>query len=129
MLTILEQKDLSAYQDLIKTLPDKSELHLSEAHDGEKVKGWILYTYETDQVVIYDVNDGGDWNYCDGLVRSVLFKAELRGIERALFCVDSETMLQRLRTLHFVNNDENILESIADIMNGCQKCKEKSANT
>ncbi len=127
MLRILEAKDVSAYETLLSQLPQG--VHVSEAIENDGVKGFIIYDYEPEQVVIYAVDDGQDYNYCDGLVRSVLFKAELKGIERAEFRMDDENMLTRLRTLHFVNNHENTLENIADIMENCKKCKENTANT
>ena len=80
-------------------------------------------------MVIYAVDDGHDLNFCDGLVRSVLFKAELRGIERAAFLVQDAAMLERLRMLHFIQNNENILQNIADIMENCKNCRDNPANT
>ncbi len=131
MLTIIEQKDLSAYAELLRGLPIPAGtvLHLTEAKDGDAVKGYIAYSYEPEQVVIYTVADGGDWDQCDGLVRSVLFKAELKGIEQAFFPVEDAAMLQRLQKLGFVKNAEKMLYSIADIMESCKKCGENQANT
>lgn len=128
MLRILEQKDLSAYEG---KLPSgvTGELHLTEARENDEVLGFIAYAYEPEQVVIYALEDGGDLNQCDGLVRSVLFKAELRGLERAVFALENAEMRQRLTTLKFVKNDENVLENIADVMNNCRNCKGDSANT
>lgn len=127
MLRILEAKDVSTYETLLSGLPQG--VHVSEAVENDGVKGFIAYAYEPEQVVIYAVNDGQDYNYCDGLVRSVLFKAELKGIERAEFRIDDDNMLARLRTLRLVNNHEKTLENIADIMENCKKCKENTANT
>lgn len=130
MLRILEQKDLSAYEEQLSPLVTGTEgLHLTEAKENDDVKGFIAYAYESEQVVIYALDDGGDLNYCDGLVRSVLFKAELRGLERAVFQVEGAAILKQLKTLGFVKNDEKILENIADIMGNCRKCGENPANT
>jgi hypothetical protein len=92
--------------------------------ENGEAKGYILYAYEPEYVAVYAVSDGGDWNLCDGLVRSVLFKAELRGIEKAVFVMEQEDMLLRMRKLGFVNNAENILYNIQEIMERCEKCKE-----
>ena len=127
MLRILEAKDVSAYAALLSQLPQ--DVHVSEAVENDGVKGFVVYAYEPEQVVIYAVDDGQDYNYCDGLVRSVLFKAELKGIERAEFRMDDAHMLARLHTLRFVKNNEKTLENIADIMENCKKCKENTANT
>lgn len=127
MLRILEAKDTAPYAALLSRLPQ--DVHVSEAMENDGVKGFIAYAYEPEQVVIYAVDDGQDYNYCDGLVRSVLFKAELKGIERAVFRLDDANMLARLCTLRFVNNHEKTIENIADIMENCKKCKENTANT
>lgn len=128
MLRILEQKDLSAYEGLLAGIPMEG-LHLTEAKENDAVMGYIAYAYAPEQVVIYAVDDGGDLNYCDGLVRSVLFKAELKGIEQAVFQIEDDAMLKRLATLGFVKNNEKMLENIADVMGNCRKCGEKPANT
>ena len=130
MLTILEQKDTARYADLLKGLDmPAGALHVSELTEPDGVKGYILYAYEPAQVVILALDDGGDLNYCDGLVRSVLFKAELKGLERADFRITDAKMRQRIELLRFVKTDENVLEPIADIMDSCKSCKENPANT
>jgi hypothetical protein len=126
VLEIIEQKNPDAYRELFGALQTKSDapLHLTEAMENGEAKGYILYAYEPEYVAVYAVSDGGDWNLCDGLVRSVLFKAELRGIEKAVFVMEQEDMLLRMRKLGFVNNAENILYNIQEIMERCEKCKE-----
>ena len=130
MLTTLEQKDLSRYAQLLAGLDmPAGTLHVSELTEPDGVKGFILYAYEAAQVVILALDDGGDLNYCDGLVRSVLFKAELRGLSRAEFRITDARTRQRIELLRFVKTDENTLEPISDIMDSCQSCKENPANT
>lgn len=128
MLEILEQKDLTGYAGRLPERPSDT-VHVSEAIENGRVIGYIIYAYTPQQVEIYAVEDGHDWNYCDGLVRSVLFKAQLRGLDRARFAEQDPAMVQRLTALGFIKNDENILENIADIMDSCKKCKENPANT
>lgn len=129
MLKIVEQTDLAAYDSLLKKIRASGKLYLTEALDGDAVIGLIVYAYDPDQVVIYHVEDGGDLHLCDGLVRSVLFKAELRGIERALFALTDEGMMGRMRTLRFVQNNENLLDKIHLIMENCEKCSKNTINT
>ena len=131
MLRILEQQDNTAYQALIAglELPEYTALHISEAIGSDGVKGYILYSYGREEVTVWALDDGGDLNYCDGLVRSVLFKAELKGLERAVFKVYDARMRTRLKTLRFVQNDDFILENIADIMDSCKSCQENRATT
>ncbi|MCR5717988.1 MAG: hypothetical protein K6F80_03005 [Oscillospiraceae bacterium] len=129
MLTILEAKDLSGYRSVIANIPNSSELHISELTEPDGVKGYIVYAYEPEQVVIYALEDGGDLNYCDGLARSVLFKAEMRGIERAVFQEAKPDICKHLALLRFIKSDKKSLDSIAEIMDSCKSCKENPANT
>ncbi len=132
MLRILEQKNFSAYQEIIKNL-NISELnapHLSEAlDDADAVRGWILYAYQPEKIIIYALDDGKDWNYCDGLIRSVLFKAQLRGLEQAVFEITNPEILSRIEKLEFVKNNQKHIENISEIMESCKKCKENPTNT
>ena len=131
MLRILETNDISNYSAILEKLsiPEYADFHISEAKENDGVKGYIIYSYSPEQVTIYDIDDGHDYNYCDGLVRSVLFKAELKGIEKAIFLVENPEMWKRLALLRFVQNDKNVIENISDIMENCKKCKENPANT
>ena len=132
MLRILEQKNFDAYQQKIQDLqlPSDLPMHLTEALDDDnQVKGYILYAYQPEAVIIYLLNDGQDWNYCDGLVRSVLFKAQLRGLEKAVFEITDSVLKERLVKLGFVKHDEKVLENISEIMESCKKCKENPSNT
>ncbi|MBR3631400.1 MAG: hypothetical protein IKN55_13145 [Oscillospiraceae bacterium] len=129
MLSIVETKDFSAYTELLAGLSLPEDFHLTEVQEDDTVRGYIIYAYEPEQVVIYALQDGHDLNYCDGLVRSVLFKAELRGIERAAFRITDSAMLERLKMLRFIQNDENILQRIADVMENCKNCRDNPANT
>lgn len=129
MLEIKEQTNLEGYQSLLAQLPAVQNLHLTEALDGGKSIGYIAYAYEPERVVIYAVDDGGDLYLCDGLVRSVLFKAELKGLQAAAFQLQDSAMLQKMRQLRFVQNDENTLDNISEIMKSCEKCKSEHRNT
>ncbi|MDE6004760.1 MAG: hypothetical protein K2G88_05175 [Oscillospiraceae bacterium] len=131
MLEILEQKNLDSYQEILKNLEisGQAELHISEAREAQEIKGYIIYAYEPEQVLIYDIDDNNDWNQCDGLVRSVLFKAELKCLQKAVFFVQDMQMQDRLIKLGFMKNSQKTLENIMEVMENCKKCKEKPANT
>lgn len=130
MLRILEQKDLTPYQEIIEKLNLPQQFHLTEAVDDDNsIKGYILYAYQPDKVSIYALDDGQDWDYCDGLIRSVLFKAQLRGIEQAEFQIQNPELRERIEKLGFVKNNQNLLEKISEVMESCKKCKENAANT
>lgn len=131
MLEIVEQKHLDAYAELLDNLPAPkgTKLYLTEALEKNEVQGYIVYAYEPDRVAIYAVSDGGDLYLCDGLVRSVLFKGELKGLEKAVFNLQDAAMMERMKSLHFVQNDGNTLDDIREIMESCKKCKENQRNT
>ncbi len=129
MLKILEQQNTAPYQQIFDEIKTPYKLYLTEAMDGEQVMGYILYAYEPDAVAVHVVDDGGDLMLCDGLVRSVLFKGMLRGLNRGVFRLTDEAMLAKMRTLQFVKNDENALENIAEIMDNCKSCRESHGNT
>ena len=125
MLEILETNAFDRYAELTAT-----EYHLSELKENDSIKGFIAYHYHPEEVVIYDVDaEKHDYNYLDGLVRSVLFKAELKGIEKAVFLVHNPAVLERLEILGFVKNNQKILENISEVMENCKKCKENPSNT
>lgn len=130
MLEILEQKNLDGYQDILKNLQvGQAELHISEVKEEQTVKGYIIYAYELEQVLIYAISDGNDWNQCDGLVRSVLFKSELRGLNKAVFLIQDLQMQERLVKLGFMKNNQKNINNIMEVMENCKKCKENTANT
>ncbi len=129
MLKILEQTNHEPYRALLDTIRSEYPLYLTEAMDGEQVTGYIVYAYEPDAVAVHAVDDGGDLMLCDGLVRSVLFKGLLRGLNRGVFRLQDTAMLDKMRTLRFVNNEQNTLENIAEIMDNCKSCRESRGNT
>ena len=128
MLEILETNDFDRYYGITAII--RGDYHLSELKEGDKVKGFIAYDYHPEEVVIYAVDaENHDYNYLDGLVRSVLFKAELKGIEKAVFCEYNSTVWERLELLGFVKNDQKSIENISEFMENCKKCKENPSNT
>lgn len=129
MLKILEQTDLTPYRAVLDAVQSDYPLCLTEAMDGEQVTGYIAYAYEPDAVVIHALDDGGDLYLCDGLVRSVLFKGLLRGLNKGVFRLTDAAMMEKMRTLRFVNNGQNTLENIAEIMDNCKSCRESCGNT
>ena len=129
MLKILEQTNHEPYRAVLDTICSEYPLYLTEAMDGEQVTGYIVYAYEPDAVAVHAVDDGGDLMLCDGLVRSVLFKGLLRGLNKGVFRLQDAAMLDKMRTLRFVNNGQNTLENIAEIMDNCKSCRESRGNT
>ena len=122
MLEIQEKMTSEGYEDVVASA-DCDSLHITEAFDKGAVTDFIAYAYETEQTVIYDYDDGGDLYLCDGLVRSVLFKSCLKGIDTACFRIKDEKKYENLAKLRFVCNDEKTLQNLNEFMNSCKNCK------
>ncbi len=129
MLKILEQTNHEPYRAVLDAIQSAYPLYLTEAMEGEQVTGYIVYAYEPDAVAVHAVQDGGDLMLCDGLVRSVLFKGLLRGLNKGVFRLQDAAMMERMEKLRFVKNSQNELGNIAEIMDNCKSCKEARGNT
>ena len=62
---------------------------------------------------------------CDGLVRSVMLKSVLKGINHMLFQIEDESKFETLRKLRFLSGDSRQCGDLESFMNGCQSCKSK----
>ena len=123
MLEIQEKFGTDGYEELVEKHSNVVMLHITEALDRGEAIGFIAYSYEGDHTAVYDLDDGGDLMLCDGLVRSVLFKSCLKGIDTAVFDIDDDNKLERLRKLKFIPSDSNVAGNIDSFMNGCEHCK------
>ena len=122
MLEIQERFGSEGYEEL-KKAAGSAELHITEALDKGSVIGYIAYSYGAERTVVYGIDDGGDLMLCDGLVRSVMLKSVLKGIQRMLFEFDDESSFDRLRRLRFVRGDSRQCSDLDSFMNSCQSCK------
>ena len=122
MLEIQERFDTVGYDEL-KKAAGNAELHITEALDKGDVIGFIAYSYGTDRTVVYDYDDGGDMMLCDGLVRSVMLKSAMKGIETMIFELPDTSKLAPLVKLRFLASGSNVCENIDGFMNACEHCK------
>lgn len=122
MLEIQEKFGTEGYEELVRRSAGY-ELHITEALDGGQAVGFIAYAYKPDKTVIFDYDDGGELMLCDGLVRSVLFKSCLKGIETAVFNLPDEKKYENIRRLRFLEQGSTTAENIDSFMNGCQNCR------
>lgn len=122
MLQIIKKDGIDGYEKLLSELfPDGFEdVRISEAVDGEKVTGFGIYTLNSDNITVYKISDGGDLMLADGLLRSILFLAALKGIEKAVFESGSEDVAKRLGIL----KSGTVLEPVSDIFGGCENCRQ-----
>lgn len=119
MLEIQERFDTQGYEALVEKA-GKVRLHITEALDGGRVTGYIAYAYGNDKTVVYGYDDGGDILLCDGLVRSVMFKSVLKGIEHMLF--ETESGFENLKKLRFLKDDSRMCSDLSGFMDSCKSC-------
>ena len=124
MLEIQEKFDTVGYEELANKA-GSAELHITEALDRGEVIGFIAYSYGTDRTVVYDYDDCGDMMLCDGLVRSVMLKSVLKGINHMLFELPDNSKFETLKKLRFVVGDSRQCVDLDSFMNGCEHCKNK----
>ncbi len=115
MLEILEAKDLTPYA---KYETPGVTLHAVESMTAGGCSGFAVFSYGTDTVTVYACDAKGDLALYDGIARTVLFKAMLRGIDRANYLCDTT----QLKQLHLCDTPSNTCSSIAELMNGCAGC-------
>lgn len=128
MLEIQEKFDTTGYEEVIAAANGR-KLHITEAMDGGRAVGFIAYSYEEDHTIVYDYSDMGDLMLCDGLVRSVMFKSVLKGIETMIFEIADKRKFENLKKLRFLTGDGNVCENLDGFMNACESCKNNSKNT
>ena len=88
--------------------------------DGRRVGG-ITSVLTGDGDLMITALDSEVELYYDGLVRAVLAYAVTRGIDRAVFSVNDERQLRRLKGFGFITEDSKVLESISEFFSrGCE---------
>ncbi|MBR5090779.1 MAG: hypothetical protein IK093_15215 [Ruminiclostridium sp.] len=91
------------------SITDKLVFNMEE--DGRHV-GSITSQLTDDGDLLISALESEKELYYDGLCRSVLAYANIRGIDRAVFAIDDERQLYRLRGFGFIPKDGKVLESI-----------------
>lgn len=122
MLEIQEKFGTDGYENIVSKTGG-TEIHITEALDRNEVIGYITYAYTNGKTIVYGFDDGGDLMLCDGLVRSVMFKSVLKGIEHMLFEIEEEKYFENFRKLKFLKDDSRMCSDLSSFMNSCQSCK------
>lgn len=122
MLEIQEKFSTEGYEAVADAAKGK-QLHITEALDNGTVIGFIAYSYDDDVTVVYDYDDGGELLLCDGLVRSVMFKSCLKGIQVMTFRLPTADKYKSLHRLKFIPEGSDTAENLDGFMNGCENCK------
>ena len=101
MVTILRNTEIA----------DKLVFDMNE--DGKRVGGITAKLSGDGDIVITDLESDKELYY-DGLCRTVLAYANVRGIDRAVFEITDERQLYRLRGFGFITEESKVMESIND---------------
>lgn len=120
MLEIKTIRDKSKYIDKITAMglaPDTCEV--CESYSSGKTDGYGFYHLAGEEVYV-DFVEADNLLCFDGIVRSILFKAMLCGIEKAEF---SPSILDKLYALKIIKPGESALDSILGLLSHCSGCK------
>lgn len=121
MLEIRQKVNINGYEEYIPVNGcDKNNILIVEAFEKGKVIGFGIFAYDGIEVLLYDVESYGDTYLFDGIVRAIIFKAAMKGIDIARFHLkDLSIVIQ----LGFLKSGENIIPSINEVLNNCCNCK------
>lgn len=92
--------------------PDITDKLCFEMKDGDRLCGKVCGYISDDLDFVIDELEAEQEIFYDGLVRSVLSFVSLRGIDRAVFAIDEERKMYRLRGFRFITESSTVLESI-----------------
>lgn len=126
MLEILQTKNKENYRSKITELGlDFDTTFVVDATDEGSSIGFGIYHFGIDEdynptVEIDFVQDNSDVMLFDGIIRSILFLAMMKGIDKARFNISQTDTLSKLG---FVQNNYNCLDSITKFMSKCKSCK------
>ena len=126
MLEILQTKNKENYRDKITELGlDFDTSFVVDATDEGSSLGFGIYHFGIDdeynpQVEVDFVSYNSDIMLFDGIIRSILFLAMMKGIDKARFNISEA---DKLIKLGFVQNNYNSLDSIAKFMSKCKSCE------
>lgn len=122
MLEIHERVDTNGYEKEISRI-NCEYLRIVESINGNSVNGYGIYSVDENGLTIYDFKSK-DLNVTDGIVRTVLFKGLIGGINECNFEVTDSEKITDLIRLGFITKENMKINDINDFMNNCKKCKE-----
>ena len=82
-----------------------------------------IYAVYPEQITIYDF-DGNDFDIIDGIIRTILFKGQFKGINSCEFKLVDNDKNKIAADLNFIENRGGYIRNIDEFMNNCKKCKE-----
>ena len=124
MLEIHERQDTVGYESITQRINNGS-IHIVESLNGSEVNGYGIYSIEvsgeTQEICIYDYSSD-EWDIIDGLIRTILFKGMLGGINKCDFRLLNNEKMAKLIKLGFITEERLSIDDINDFMSGCKSC-------
>ena len=98
---------------MISILPNKNvtDRILFEMKENDELFGSVSGVINDDTITISELNSVEEIFY-DGLVRAILAYADNRFVKKAVFDIEDERKLYRLKGFGFITNESNILPDI-----------------
>lgn len=121
MLEIHERQDTNGYENVVATILTEN-IHIVESINNGAVNGYGIYSVGDNGLAIHDY-ESSEWEIIDGIIRAILFKGMLGGINRCDFQVRDVEKQNKLIKLGFIKDDLKQIEDINDFMSNCKKCK------
>jgi len=121
MLEIHERQDTLGYENIISNILSEN-LHIVESKNGEATNGYGIYSVDENGLTIHDYQSD-EWEIIDGIIRTILFKGLLGGINRCDFQVRDLEKQTKLIKLGFIKEDLKQIEDINEFMSNCKNCK------
>ncbi|MEG2597819.1 MAG: hypothetical protein RR977_05250 [Oscillospiraceae bacterium] len=91
------------------------------ALEGDKLLGFCKYRKDGDCVLIEQMEDGGDIDLFDGLLRAVFAYVLEVGINRAR--MSEQLDFEKLKKLLVPLDENHCINSLRDFLFHCKKCK------
>lgn len=121
MLEIHERQDTNGYENVVATILSEN-IHIVESINNGAVNGYGIYSVGDNGLAIHDYKSD-EWEIIDGIIRAILFKGMLGGINRCDFQVRDVEKQNKLIKLGFIKDDLKQIEDINDFMSNCKNCK------
>ncbi|MGN0613806.1 MAG: hypothetical protein ACI4JB_07885 [Porcipelethomonas sp.] len=122
MLEIHERTDITGYENIVSGI-ESDCIHIVESINGSEVNGYGVYSVGEEGIAVHDFSSE-EWEITDGIIRTILFKGMLGGINRCDFAVPDSEKQQKLLRLGFIKDDTTSIEDINSFMCSCQNCKQ-----
>ncbi len=124
MLEIHERTDTNGYEKVIATIQNDN-IHIVESMNGSEVNGYGIYSFDENGLRIYDFSSS-ELEITDGIIRTILFKGMLGGLNRCLFAVRDSEKNAKLIKLGFIEKNDGTIENISEFMSQCKNCSKNN---